>query len=201
MVIQVHIPAFLMNQFAERFIYYRDYKPAHSVDRFLPDAYINNCILKITYMKILLSVLFFLLISSDVLSQKVNPDYDSLLARKFEADDMGMKKYILVILKTGTNNTTDKKLQDSLFAGHMANINRLVKINKLVVAGPLMKNEKTYRGIFILNVRTPEEARILLDTDPAIRENLLAADLYQWYGSAALPAYLDISDKIWKTGF
>lgn len=152
-------------------------------------------------MKILLSVLIFLLISSDALSQKVNPDYDSLLARKFEADDMGMKKYILVMLKTGTNNTTDKKLQDSLFAGHMANINRLVKINKLVVAGPLMKNEKTYRGIFILNVQTPEEARILLDTDPAIKENLLAAELYQWYGSAALPAYLDISDKIWKTGF
>jgi uncharacterized protein YciI len=152
-------------------------------------------------MKTLLSALFFLLISSDVMSQKVNPDYDSLLARKFEADDMGMKKYILVILKTGTNNTTGKKLQDSLFAGHMANIKRLVKINKLVVAGPLMKNEKTYRGIFILNVRTTEEARILLDTDPAIRENLLAADLYEWYGSAALPAYLDISDKIWKTGF
>lgn len=139
--------------------------------------------------------------SSAALSQKVNPAYDSLLARKYEADDMGMKKYILVILKTGTNNTTDKKLKDSLFAGHMDNINRLVKINKLVVAGPLMKNEKTYRGIFILNVPTPEEARILLDTDPAIRENLLAADLYQWYGSAALPAYLDISDKIWKTGF
>ncbi len=152
-------------------------------------------------MKILLSVFIFLLISSDALSQKVNPDYDSLLARKFEADDMGMKKYILVMLKTGTNNTTDKKLQDSLFAGHMANINRLVKINKLVVAGPLMKNEKTYRGIFILNVQTPEEARILLDTDPAIKENLLAAELYQWYGSAALPAYLNISDKIWKTGF
>jgi len=38
----------------------------------------------------------------------------------------------------------------------------------------------------------------LLETDPAIKEGLLEADLYSWYGSAALPLYLDASDKIWK---
>jgi uncharacterized protein YciI len=83
----------------------------------------------------------------------------------------------------------------------MDNINRLVNINKLVVAGPLVKNEKTYRGIFILNVKTLKEASLLLETDPAIKEKLLAVELYQWYGSAALPAYLETNDKIWKVGF
>jgi uncharacterized protein YciI len=152
-------------------------------------------------MKIILSTITFCLITSLSICQKINPNYDSTLAKKFDADDYGMKKYVLVILKTGSNTTEDKKIKDSLFAGHLANINRLVKINKLVVAGPLVKNEKTYRGIFILDVKTFEEANTLLDTDPAIKEKLLAADLYQWYGSAALPAYLDASDKIWKTGF
>lgn len=96
-------------------------------------------------MKIFCIVLF-LTISIASPAQKVNPDYDSALAKKLDADDYGMKMYVLVILKTGTNTTEDKKIKDSLFAGHMDNINRLVKINKLVVAGPLVKNEKTYRG-------------------------------------------------------
>ena len=37
-----------------------------------------------------------------------NPNYDPVLAEKLGGDDSGMKKYILVILKTGTNQTTDK---------------------------------------------------------------------------------------------
>jgi len=62
----------------------------------------------------------------------------------------------------------------------------------------LCKNDKQYRGIFILDAATVEEAGLLLETDPAIKEGLLEADLYSWYGSAALPLYLDASDKIWK---
>ena len=69
---------------------------------------------------------------------------------------------------------------------------------KLVVAGPLGKNEKTYRGIFILDVASQEEAQALLATDPAIKEKLLEAELYQWYGSAALPVYLPTHQKIEK---
>ncbi len=152
-------------------------------------------------MKTISGLVVFCLIASVAVCQKNNPNYDSTLAKKFDADDYGMKKYVLVILKTGTNTTEDKKIKDSLFAGHMDNINRLAKINKLVVAGPLVKNERTYRGIFILDVKTLEEASALLQTDPAIKEKLLAAELYQWFGSAALPAYLEVSDKIWKTGF
>jgi hypothetical protein len=37
-----------------------------------------------------------------------------------------------------------------------------------------------------------------LESDPAVKENLLAAEIYKWYGSAALPQYLPDSDKIWK---
>lgn len=65
--------------------------------------------------------------------------------------------------------------------------------------GPLGKNENTYRGIFILNVATIDAAQKLLKTDPAIKEGLLDAELYNWYGSAALPEYLKASDKIWKS--
>ncbi len=68
----------------------------------------------------------------------------------------------------------------------------------IIVAGPIGKNEKSYRGIFILDVASLEEAKHILQTDPAIKENLLAADLYKWYGSAALPEHLDAARKIRK---
>ena len=41
MIFEVHIPVYPLNQFIESFIYYRDYNPIHSVDRFLPDGNIN----------------------------------------------------------------------------------------------------------------------------------------------------------------
>jgi uncharacterized protein YciI len=127
-----------------------------------------------------------------------NPNYDTELAQKLGADDYGMKSYILVILKTGTNQTTDKTLIDNSFRGHLDNITRLVEQGKMIIAGPLGKNDKTYRGIFILNVTTFEEAEKLLQADPAIKKGLLDVELYNWYGSAALPGYLEFSDKIWK---
>lgn len=41
MIFEIHIPAFPLNQFIESFIYYKDYNPDHTVDRFLPDGNIN----------------------------------------------------------------------------------------------------------------------------------------------------------------
>lgn len=125
-------------------------------------------------------------------------EYDSALAKTYGADDYGMKMYTLVILKTGPVTLNDKAKTDSLFIGHLNNIGRLADEGKLIVAGPLKKNDKAYRGIFILNVKTTEEANALLETDPAIKAKLLEAELYGWYGSAALPAYLDIHKKIEK---
>lgn len=41
MIFELHIPSFPLSQFIESFIYYRDYNPVHSVDRFLPDGNVN----------------------------------------------------------------------------------------------------------------------------------------------------------------
>ena len=57
---------------------------------------------------------------------------------------------------------------------------------------------KTYRGIFILNVKTIEEANDLLESDPTIKEKVLEAEIFKWYGSAALPTYLPKHKKIEK---
>ena len=130
-------------------------------------------------------------------AQTINPNYDAELAKKLGAPDNGMKFYVLVMLKTGSNTTADKAFTDSCFAGHMANIQRLAGEKKLIVAGPLGKNDKSYRGIFIFDVPF-EEAPDILQTDPAIHGGLLDYEAYKWYGSAALPVYMEADDKVWK---
>lgn len=147
-------------------------------------------------MKSILTVIFCVVSIAFSFAQTDNPNYDNALAQKLGADENGMKKYVLVILKTGTNTTSDKKIAGELFKGHMDNINRLVEQGKLIVAGPFGKNDKTYRGIFILDVKTIAEARELVATDPAVNEKLLDVELYEWYGGAALPEYLKAQDKI-----
>jgi uncharacterized protein YciI len=137
------------------------------------------------------------LVTSD--SSVSNPNYDMALAEKLGGDDYGMKSYILVILKTGPNTTTDRELISASFRGHLDNINRLVEQGKLIIAGPLGSNDHMFRGIFILNnVESIEEATELMQTDLAIKNGLLDVEFINWYGSAALPEYLPASDKIWK---
>lgn len=149
-------------------------------------------------MKYILLLTLLFVLTEKSYSQTENANYDSTLAAHLGADDYGMKMFILVILKTGENSSADAATTNRLFAGHMDNIFRLVEEGKLIVAGPLGKNEETYRGIFILDVPGIAEAEELLQSDPAIKEKLLEPILFNWYGSAALPLYLEASDKIWK---
>jgi uncharacterized protein YciI len=144
--------------------------------------------------------LAFVLAGVSLYGQSTNPKYDKALADSLGADDYGMKRYVLVLLKTGPAKV-DKPTSDSLFAGHMQNMGRMVEMGKLIVAGPLQKNDHNYRGIFILNVRTIEEAKALLETDPAVKGKVLDADCYSWYGSAALPMYLPSVPKVEKKSF
>ena len=147
---------------------------------------------------LLLALFLSLYLTVNAQDKKINPNYDEALAKKLGGDDNGMKMYVLVILKTGSNTTATKAETDSAFAGHMANMGRLVNENKLIVAGPLGKNDKTYRGIFILNTKSIDEAKEILATDPAYKAKLLDAELMNWYGSAALAEYLPASKKVSK---
>lgn len=152
-------------------------------------------------MKLSIFFLFCSVVSISAFAQSSNPNYDSALAKKVGADEYGMKHYIFVILKSGDNKSQDNKFKDSCFEGHLKNIKRLAELSQLIVAGPFGKNDDDFRGLFILNVTTVEEARTLLDTDPAIKQHFLFPEFYPWYGSAALSEYLDASDKVWQTGF
>ena len=145
--------------------------------------------------------IFFFFFCLQLFSQSANPRYDSALAKSLGADEYGMKSYILVVLKSGPSTITDQAKLDTLFSYHMKNIQDMADKGKLIVAGPFGKNAKSYRGIFILNVKTTEEAKALLMNDPAISEKVFETEILEWYGSAALGEYLKVHQKIEKKSF
>ena len=147
-------------------------------------------------MKIL--ILLINLICCLTLTGQKNAVFDQRLADSLGADKNGMKMYQFVMLTTGPNTTLSKDSVGLFFKGHMENIGHLVKEGKLIVAGPFGQNLHSMRGLFILNVSTKEEAERLIDTDPAIKNGLLHAEIVPWYGSAALPLYLPHVDSIVK---
>jgi len=147
-------------------------------------------------MKKILAIMALLLCSYSAWSQQST--YDEALAKSLGADERGMKKYVFCLLKTGSNTTATKEETAKAFEGHMANMGRLAKEGKLVVAGPFVKNDKAYRGIFVFNVDTVDAAKALVDSDPAVQAKLLEADLTVWYATAALMETLKIHDKIAK---
>ena len=133
-------------------------------------------------------------------SQERQPPYDAALAKRLGADARGMKRYVLVMLKTGPRTDFAKDELHTLLTGHQANIKRLAHEGKLVVAGPFGDNTHGYEGIFILNVATQSEAEALLKTDPAIAAGRFAFEAVEWYGSAALQETVAIHQRIDKTG-
>jgi uncharacterized protein len=125
--------------------------------------------------------------------------YDAELAKRLGADERGMKMYVLCILKTGPKDAEIKgKERQDLFAGHFANIGKLSEEGKLAVAGPFGKNDRKYRGLYIFNVATLEDAEKLVMLDPAVKAGIFVPELTLWYGSASLMATPEIHKSLEK---
>lgn len=148
----------------------------------------------------MLVFVFGIAITAQTAPVPVKPKFDAELAKKLGGDKNGMKMYVIAFLKTGPNDIPAGKERNELFQGHFANMNRLEAEGKLAVAGPFEKNDGGFRGLFILNAGTIEEARKLVDTDPVVKSGLMIVELYKWYGSASLMATPEIHKKIEQPG-
>ena len=130
-----------------------------------------------------------------------SPGYDAALAERLGADELGMRSYVLAILMTGPKDAeiTDKDERAELFAGHFANMGRLAKEGKLVLAGPL-GGEEGQRGLFILNTPDVEVARGWVATDPTIEAGVFTVTYNKYYGSAALMLVNEVHPTIQTRG-
>ena len=112
------------------------------------------------------------------------PVFDAELAKRLGADERGMRQYVLVILKKGPTRFPNGDARNAMFAGHFANIERLSKAGKLVLAGPLGKNPGGWRGLYVFATGI-QEAKSLIATDPVIVNGEMVTEYHRWYGSAA----------------
>ena len=123
-----------------------------------------------------LSVVYFVPV------QAQNSDSLKTVKTKPRPEDQ-IEQYFFVMIKTGPKQDFDSVQKATLFKGHMANINRLYYDGIIKVAGPFGKNDLTWRGIFIFDCKTKEEAEKFAQTDPAIAAGLFAVDVVPWYSS------------------
>jgi len=93
-----------------------------------------------------------------------------------------MKTVYFAFLKKGPNRKEGDgetpEIQE-LQKAHIANINRLAELKKLVVAGPF-GDDGPLRGIFVFRVASLAEAQELCDSDPMIKIGRLAVELHPW---------------------
>ena len=123
--------------------------------------------------------IFFLVCSILLLNIAAQCQKDSL-AKKPEQK---IKQFWLVILKTGLKDKeiTDTAERNKIFAGHFANMGRLHSEGVLKAAGPFGKNDFTWRGLFILDCKTKEEAEAYVKTDPSVAAGVFIVDIVPWY--------------------
>lgn len=124
--------------------------------------------------------------------------YDKTLADSVDADEYGMKKYVMAFLKSGPNRDQDSITKVNLQRAHLDNITEMANAGKLVLAGPFL-GDGEIRGIYIFNVETIEEAEALTNSDPAIQAGSLVMELKEWYGSAALMLVNENHKKLAKS--
>jgi uncharacterized protein YciI len=123
-------------------------------------------------------------------------NFDAALADKTGADERGMRGYVVVILRTGPTRMPDGAPRDAMFAGHFANMERLAKEGKLVLAGPFEQDPDGWRGLFVFAVGGIDEAKALTATDPVIASGEMVADYHAWYGSAATMLIPELHAKL-----
>lgn len=132
-------------------------------------------------MKYLIAVCLFIL-SVNALAQQAHPKTFRVPGGKPGKDSLTLKEYYFVMLVKGPgrDKIQDTALINKLQAGHMANINRLAEEGKLMVAGPF-GDDGNWRGIFILDCATQDEAEQLLATDPMIKAGRLGYEIHPWW--------------------
>jgi len=123
--------------------------------------------------------------------------YNEELALKLKADKYGMSRYVMAFLKKGPNRGQDSTTAAQLQRAHLENITKMAEEGTLVLAGPFL-DEGDIRGIYIFNVASVEEAKKLIESDPAIQAGRLVMELHPWYGSAAVKEINTIHNQLIK---
>jgi uncharacterized protein YciI len=91
-----------------------------------------------------------------------------------------MKRFWLVHLMKGPNRNQDSASRVKIQAAHIANIVRLAKEGKIIMAGPIGV-EGELQGIFLMNCKDSTEVESFVKTDTAVITGRLIMKYYPWW--------------------
>ena len=123
--------------------------------------------------KALFSVLFITMFSCDQKKTHNNGPNENLVPGKYDLQSDTtvytdeMKRFWLVELRKGPNRNQDSVSRVKIQAAHLANINRLAKEGKIIMAGPI-GIEDDLQGIFLMNCKDSAEVENFVKTDTAV---------------------------------
>lgn len=90
-----------------------------------------------------------------------------------EAQDFQHKYFVMLNSNPGKPDLPKAEV-DKIQAAHMANIDSLARVGSLLAAGPFNGGG----GLFVLVAASIEDARNILNTDPAVKANRFIIELY-----------------------
>ena len=91
-----------------------------------------------------------------------------------------MKRFWLVHLMKGPIRNQDSVSRVKIQAAHIANIVRLAKEGKIIMAGPIGV-ESELQGIFLMNCKDSTEVESIVKTDTAVITGRLIMKYYPWW--------------------
>ena len=94
-----------------------------------------------------------------------------------------MKQQFIYILKLipallDEKNRTAK--EEAIVARHFAKLKGLLEEGKLILAGKTVGLDERTFGVVIFEADSEEEARFLMETDPAVEEGIMTAELFPY---------------------
>lgn len=126
-------------------------------------------------MRLLFLFFLFAFSSNWSVAQKKEP-------KTFKMGEYTIKQYYFVMLTKGArrDEIKDTSIINKLQAGHMANMERLSREGKLMLAGPF-GDDGNWRGVFVFDAESEDEVKSMLATDPAIKAGRLDYEIHPWY--------------------
>jgi len=116
--------------------------------------------------------------STSISEVKPAEKYD--LAKDTSVYSGEMKRFWLVHLMKGPIRNQDSVSRVKIQAAHIANIVRLAKEGKIIMAGPIGV-EGELQGIFLMNCNDSTEVESYVNTDTAVITGRLIMKYYPWW--------------------
>lgn len=137
-------------------------------------------------MKLLYFILFITSIITACSNEHPKPELSTTVPEKYDLNkdtsvySGEMKRYWLVLLRKGPHRDQDSLSRVKIQAAHLANINRLAKEGKIIMAGPIGA-ESDIQGIFLMNCKDSSEVESFVKTDTAVITGRLVMQYYPWW--------------------